>query len=150
MSDYSRRTLVRGIAWSVPVVAVAANAPAFAASYPPIKLTFTGGEKCPGNSNGDNGNVKTYIFQFQADSAPVPGSVSASTVTVNGDIFTVVRIRIIGSTVYFVTESSGSSANASGAGSITYTSGMPAVTKTVDFTYSATPPAQEACGNPAI
>lgn len=32
MSQYSRRTVVRGAAWSIPVVAVAANAPAFAAS----------------------------------------------------------------------------------------------------------------------
>lgn len=32
MSQYSRRTVVRGAAWSIPVVAVAANAPAFASS----------------------------------------------------------------------------------------------------------------------
>ena len=32
MSTYSRRTLVRGAAWSVPVIAVAAPIPAFAAS----------------------------------------------------------------------------------------------------------------------
>lgn len=32
MTDFSRRTLVRGAAWTVPVVAVAATAPAFAAS----------------------------------------------------------------------------------------------------------------------
>ena len=33
MSQYSRRTLVRGAAWSIPVIAVAAQAPAFAASH---------------------------------------------------------------------------------------------------------------------
>ena len=32
MSDFSRRTLVRGAAWTVPVISVAATAPAFAAS----------------------------------------------------------------------------------------------------------------------
>jgi hypothetical protein len=32
VSQYNRRTLVRGVAWSIPVVAVAAQAPAFAAS----------------------------------------------------------------------------------------------------------------------
>lgn len=32
MSQYNRRTLVRGAAWSIPVLAVAAHAPAFAAS----------------------------------------------------------------------------------------------------------------------
>jgi hypothetical protein len=42
MSQYSRRTVVRGAAWSIPVVAVAANAPAFAASTdPPAPGSFT-------------------------------------------------------------------------------------------------------------
>lgn len=150
MAEYTRRTLVRGAAWTVPVVMVAAQAPAFAASYPPITLTFVGGEKCPGRSAVANGNDKTYIFQFEADSPPAAGSVSASQVTVNGDIFTVTRISIIGTRVYVITESSGSSANASGAGSITYTSGMPQVSRTVAFTYAATPPGQGACGNRAI
>ena len=35
MSDFSRRTVVRGTAWTVPVIAVAAQAPAFAVSPPP-------------------------------------------------------------------------------------------------------------------
>lgn len=35
MSDFSRRTVVRGAAWTVPVVAVATQAPAFAVSLPP-------------------------------------------------------------------------------------------------------------------
>ena len=151
MANYTRRTVVRGAAWTVPVIAIAAPVPAFSASFPPIKLTFTSGEKCPGNSNGDNqGNRKTYIFQFQADSPPVAGSISANTVTVNGAVFTVTRVTVIGSTVYMVTESSGNSANASGQGSITYTSGFPQVTQTVTFTYSDTPPAQSACGDPNI
>lgn len=145
-----RRTLVRGIAWTTPVVALAAAAPAFAASYPPVKLSFVGGEKCPGNSAGSNGNGKTYIFQFEADSAPAQGSVTAGTVTVNGAIFTVKRVTVKGTTVYLVTESSGSSANASGAGSLTYTSGMPPLTQTVTFTYSATPPAKEVCSDPTV
>lgn len=32
MSDFSRRTIVRGAAWSVPVIAVASPVPAFAVS----------------------------------------------------------------------------------------------------------------------
>lgn len=32
MSDFSRRTVVRGAAWSVPVIAIAGPVPAFAAS----------------------------------------------------------------------------------------------------------------------
>ena len=148
MSDFSRRSLVRGVAWSVPVVAVAVNAPAFAASFPPVKLTFEFGEKCSGNSSSFN--PKTYIFQFQADSQPAQGSVDADVVTVNGEIFNVVRIRIIGTTVFLVTESSGNSANASGQGSVTYTSGMPEVTQTVTFTYQGTPPDKALCSRTDI
>lgn len=150
MAEYTRRTLVRGAAWTVPVVVVAAQAPAFAASYPPITLTFVGGEKCPGRSAVADGNDKTYIFQFEADTAPAAGSVTASTVTVNGADFDVKRISIIGTRVYVITESSRSSANASGAGSISYRSGMPRVRRTLAFTYAATPPGQGACGNTAI
>lgn len=44
MSDFTRRTVVRGAAWTVPVVAVAVNAPAFATSYdpPPPVIDFGG------------------------------------------------------------------------------------------------------------
>ena len=50
----NRRTVVRGAAWSIPVVAVAANAPAFAASTdaPGFKNYF--GCKTPGDPNGPN------------------------------------------------------------------------------------------------
>lgn len=51
MSQFNRRTLVRGAAWSIPVVAVAAHAPAFAASTdaPRPNVTVckeTAGSKC--------------------------------------------------------------------------------------------------------
>ena len=51
MSQYSRRTVVRGAAWSIPVVAVAATAPAFAASTDAPRPTATvcketAGSKC--------------------------------------------------------------------------------------------------------
>ena len=44
MPDFSRRTVVRGTAWTVPVIAVAAHAPAFAASHepPPPGINFGG------------------------------------------------------------------------------------------------------------
>lgn len=46
----SRRTVTRGLAWTVPVVAVATAAPAFAASCE--TFTFGAGScKCPGQSN---------------------------------------------------------------------------------------------------
>lgn len=49
-SGLSRRTLAKGAAWAVPAVAVAAAAPAYAASEGPIRLT---GKACklPGNSS---------------------------------------------------------------------------------------------------
>lgn len=58
MSQYNRRTLVRGAAWSIPVVAVAAHAPAFAASTDaptPGSLAVT----CRTNGQGQ-GNCQGY------------------------------------------------------------------------------------------
>lgn len=51
MSQVNRRTLVRGAAWSIPVVAVAAHAPAYAASHDAPRPTATAcketaGSKC--------------------------------------------------------------------------------------------------------
>ncbi|SOC51728.1 hypothetical protein [Ornithinimicrobium cerasi] len=57
----TRRTLVKGAAWSVPVVAVAGAAPAFAASGGPPSVVVGGACKLPGNSCGDV-FVKGYIF----------------------------------------------------------------------------------------
>lgn len=44
MSNFTRRTVVRGTAWTVPAIAVAANAPAFATSNtpPPPVIDFGG------------------------------------------------------------------------------------------------------------
>lgn len=58
MSQFNRRTLVRGAAWSIPVVAVAAHAPAFAASSDaptPGSLAVT----CRTNGQGQ-GNCQGY------------------------------------------------------------------------------------------
>jgi hypothetical protein len=52
MSQYNRRTIVRGAAWTIPVVAVASTAPAFAASNEAPRPTAvstckeTAGSKC--------------------------------------------------------------------------------------------------------
>ena len=145
MSEYSRRTVVRGAAWSVPVIAVAAQAPAFAASAPPIIITYVGAIKCPGNSAGGNDNSFTYIFQFTADSAPTVGSVSATSVTINGVVFLVRDVVEQGTTIYVISKPSTNSADADGAGSITYTSGVPAVQNTVTFVYNGTNPDVSLC-----
>ena len=60
----NRRTVAKGIAWSVPAVAIAGAAPAFALSGQPPKLTFLGACKFPGNNCG--GTVKqAYGFRFK-------------------------------------------------------------------------------------
>jgi hypothetical protein len=143
MSDFSRRTIVRGTAWSVPVVAIAAHAPAFAASAPPIKLTYVEAIKCSGNS--DPKDPKTYVFVFTADSVPAQGSVSSSTITINGDVFQVEKVVVDGTTVYVQTVSSTKSPNASGTLTISYTSGMPPVTQSLPFPYSGTNPDHGIC-----
>lgn len=60
----SRRTVAKAMAWSVPVIAVAAAAPIAAASE--ALLTSTGeGCKLPGNSNGPE-RYKGYVFGLRA------------------------------------------------------------------------------------
>ncbi len=52
MANYTRRTVVRGAAWTVPVIAIGAPVPAFATSHepPPPSFDFDNGYKNPGNS----------------------------------------------------------------------------------------------------
>lgn len=56
----SRRTLAKGVAWSVPAVAVAAAAPAYAASDGPIALT---GMACKLPGASSNPYKQGYIFE---------------------------------------------------------------------------------------
>ena len=70
----SRRTVVKGAAWTMPAVLIAAPAPTVAASAAP--LTFTGSAcKLPG---GSSDTYKGYVFELVAAS---PGG-SEDTVTV--------------------------------------------------------------------
>lgn len=66
MSDFTRRTVVRGAAWTVPVVAVAANAPAFATSYdpPPPVINF-------GGSCGNTGALQKGCGGFKTLEVPL-------------------------------------------------------------------------------
>lgn len=61
MSQYSRRTVVRGAAWSVPVIAVAAPIPAFATSHepPPPVIDFGGACANTGASQKGCGTIKS-------------------------------------------------------------------------------------------
>ena len=58
----TRRTIARGLAWTAPVVAVAAAAPAYALSGPPPTFQFLGSCKSPGNSCAVF--PKGYDFRF--------------------------------------------------------------------------------------
>ena len=55
MSDFSRRTVVRGTAWTVPVIAIAAQAPAFAASNVPPPPVIDFGGACANVGTGKKG-----------------------------------------------------------------------------------------------
>lgn len=59
----SRRTIVKGAAWSVPIIAVAAQAPAFAASQP-ITCGPTAECKLP----GEGSNSKDYVVRLNCTS----------------------------------------------------------------------------------
>lgn len=64
----SRRTVAKGVAWTVPAVAVASAMPAFASSpLPPVTPpTPNVGATCkhPGNSCGKNGWTHAYRYEF--------------------------------------------------------------------------------------
>lgn len=67
MSQYNRRTVVRGAAWSVPVVAVVAQAPAFAASTDVPVVPGAGSFsvcKRPGDPNGPNCQGYKFVLNL--------------------------------------------------------------------------------------
>lgn len=59
----SRRTVVQGAAWTVPVIAIAATAPAFAASQS-IDCSPTAECKLP----GEGSNTKDYVVRLNCTS----------------------------------------------------------------------------------
>lgn len=69
----TRRTVVKGAAWAVPAVAVAASTPASAASPEPPEIDFDLSQICkfPGKSSGDlcydKGNVAFLVFDNTAN-----------------------------------------------------------------------------------
>lgn len=155
MSDFSRRTVVRGAAWSVPVIAVAAPIPAFAASFPPVIITgYTEAAKCPGRSAGGNENEFTYIFTFTTTSnnvTPEMFTVAGAVVNINGTIFPVKQIKTEaisggGTRIYVITVPGENSADGTGDLNFTYQSGSPSQTVTAGpFPYNGTHPNQQLC-----
>jgi hypothetical protein len=90
MTQYNRRTLVRGAAWSIPVVAIAAHAPAFAASTAPPTVSGVGAYtacKQPGGPNGPNCQGYRMTLTFTV-AAPYVWTVKFLTAKVDGTDFT--------------------------------------------------------------
>lgn len=92
----SRRSVVKGAAWAVPVVAVAAGAPAMAASQG--LLSFTGlACKLPGNSGE---LLKGYVFELNANNAlgrnPYDSVTVITSVAINGVPITVYQAVVRG------------------------------------------------------
>jgi len=77
----SRRTVTKAMAWAVPVIAVSAAAPAYAASQ--LNISFSGaGCKLPGNSNP---TYKGYAFLVSITNASLVNvTITISTITLNG------------------------------------------------------------------
>lgn len=77
----SRRTVTKAMAWAVPVIAVSAAVPAYAASQ--INISLNGaGCKLPGNSNS---TYKGYAFAVTINNtSTVPVTITILTITLNG------------------------------------------------------------------
>lgn len=87
-SKISRRTLAAGAAWSVPVIAVASAAPAYALSGAKPTATFVGACKWPGNSCSAHKKSYSFVFDIKNNS-DYPIYVCSPTVTVtSGDSVT--------------------------------------------------------------
>ena len=69
----TRRTVTRGIAWTTPVVAVAATAPAFAASCE-LGLVLDVNQSC----KKANENKYRLVFQISNGQCPVPDGCTAT------------------------------------------------------------------------
>lgn len=78
----SRRTVTKAMAWAVPVIAVSAAVPAYAASQ--VNITFLGGGcKLPGNSNP---TYKGYAFLVSvSNSSSVPVEIKITNFTLDGN-----------------------------------------------------------------
>ncbi|GAA1059029.1 hypothetical protein [Agromyces bracchium] len=85
----SRRTVTKAMAWAVPAVAVAVNAPTAAASCIPNVIIGQNACKCPGQSTGDPWG---YYLTFTTDGTVCPDTTSEICVTnvekANGSVFT--------------------------------------------------------------
>lgn len=126
-----RRTVVRGAAWSVPVVAIAATAPAYAASWTPPPDTGNVGA-CK-----ESGKPRKFKYRFTLPFTGTLSSISILSVSLNGTNRPVTDIEANGTNLVFKVSST-NSADASGDGVIVFT--LNNQTYTEVFEYNGTRP----------
>lgn len=91
-SPVTRRTVARGLAWSVPTIAMVAAAPAMATSGPEPKFTFLGACKSPGNSCAVF--PKGYDFRFEVcNDSGIDIWLYSVSYTVSGTNLTLIRSK---------------------------------------------------------
>ena len=135
MKNTSRRTVVKGAAWTAPIVAVGVAAPAFAASPGDPEITGTVGAcKCPGRSTDFEFG---YLFTFKFDGPAVNFTVGF--ITLNRNTYTPTLIEQVDSTTWRVLVSSNNSADGEGVASILYTT---QTQHSLTFNYDGTHPCQ--------
>jgi hypothetical protein len=160
-SGLSRRSVAKGLAWSVPAVAIASAAPAIAASGAPPELTFVSACKYPGNSCGSRPKGYSLFFRIGNPTGKTIYIYSVSIANISGTVLTFsfsvpglpVAVPANGSVNTEFVASSGNSAQQGFTGDVTVTWGHnptppdpdshPAVTTRVVVT--ATPPNCPAC-----
>lgn len=134
MSATTRRTVVRGAAWTAPLVAVAVAAPAFAASVPPptIKGDTTGG-KCPGQSTDFQ-----WGFVIPVETTGAVDSLDITNLVYNGQALGPGEFCVAQAspTLFVISFDSTSSANGVGGGSFHYTLTYVGGTAEGDATFS--------------
>lgn len=133
-----RRTVVRGAVWTVPVIAVSAQAPAYATSPVPPKFDEAVVCKLPGQSTDV---AFGYFFKV-----PYNGSfeqLSIDGLTLNGQVRTAECINVRGGFLEFVVKST-NSADGSGSAVINFTFNGQA--DSVPFEYNGTKPCKGETG----
>lgn len=134
----NRRTVVRGAAWTVPVVAVAASAPAFATSPTPPDFGKLTACKLPGQSTDT-----PFGYLFTVPYNGLLTQLSLVMLTLNGAVKTPTCVRIEGPNLKFEVQSA-NSADASGDGTIVFT--FNDVEYTASFQYNGTKPCKGETG----
>jgi hypothetical protein len=138
----TRRSVVRGAAWTAPLVAVAVAAPAYAASVQPpeIKSGATGG-KCPGQSTDFE-----WGFIVPLETTGPVDTLTVSNVVYNGQQLVPGEFCVskASDTLFVISFDSTSSANGVGGGSfnytLTYNNGTQTVSDIATFSYDGTKP----------